>query len=396
MGIALAAGSSFGRVKSRAAIISGTGQDWDVVDIEVDGPKSGEVLVEWKAAGLCHSEEHMITGDMAPPEEMWEAAGIENLWPLIGGHEGAGIVAEVGPNVSSVAVGDHVSASFVPSCGRCRYCSTGRQNLCDASGGTFKKGMITDGTSRHRLDDGTDLNLFAKLGTFSQYSCVSEQSVIKVDSDLPLEAVALVSCGVATGFGSATERAGTMAGDNVVVVGIGGIGINAVQGAASAGAQRVIAIDPIEFKREQAMEMGATHTFASMEEAFPAVQELTWGHMAERVVMTPGVLHGEMMAMGMSLAGKGGTIVVTAIAPMTQGESSINLFELAMWNKEIKGTIFGSLNPRADIPRLLSMYREGTLKLDELITNTYALDDINEGYRAMRDGENIRGVVIHA
>lgn len=396
MGIALAAGSSFGWVKSRAAIISGTGQDWDVVDIEVDGPKSGEVLVEWKAAGLCHSEEHMITGDMAPPEEMWEAAGIENLWPLIGGHEGAGIVAEVGPNVSSVAVGDHVSASFVPSCGRCRYCSTGRQNLCDASGGTFKKGMITDGTSRHRLDDGTDLNLFAKLGTFSQYSCVSEQSVIKVDSDLPLEAVALVSCGVATGFGSATERAGTMAGDNVVVVGIGGIGINAVQGAASAGAQRVIAIDPIEFKREQAMEMGATHTFASMEEAFPAVQELTWGHMAERVVMTPGVLHGEMMAMGMSLAGKGGTIVVTAIAPMTQGESSINLFELAMWNKEIKGTIFGSLNPRADIPRLLSMYREGTLKLDELITNTYALDDINEGYRAMRDGENIRGVVIHA
>ncbi|MFK7919734.1 MAG: NDMA-dependent alcohol dehydrogenase [Ilumatobacter sp.] len=383
-------------MQSRAAIISGINQDWEVVDIEVDGPKSGEVLVEWKAAGLCHSEEHMITGDMAPPEEMWEAAGIENLWPLIGGHEGAGVVVGVGANVSSVAEGDHVSASFVPSCGRCRYCSTGRQNLCDASGGTFKKGMITDGTSRHRLGDGTDLNLFAKLGTFSQYSCVAEESVIKVEPDLPLEAVALVSCGVATGFGSATERAGTQAGDTVVVVGIGGIGINAVQGAASAGAQRVIAIDPVEFKREQAMEMGATHTFASMEEAFPAVQEMTWGHMAERVVMTPGVLHGEMMAMGMQLAGKGGTIVVTAIAPMTQSESSVNLFELAMWNKEIKGTIFGSLNPRADIPRLLSMYREGTLKLDELITNTYPLDDINEGYRAMRDGENIRGVIVHA
>lgn len=382
-------------MKSRAAIISGTDQDWQVVDIEVDGPQTGEVLVEWKAAGLCHSEEHMVTGDMAPPEEMWEAAGIENLWPLIGGHEGAGVVVDVGANVKGVAVGDHVSASFVPSCGRCRYCSTGRQNLCDASGGTFKKGMITDGTSRHRLGDGTDLNLFAKLGTFSQYSCVAEESVIRVEPDLPLEAVALVSCGVATGFGSATERAGTQAGDTVVVVGIGGIGINAVQGAASAGAQRVIAIDPIEFKREQAMEMGATHTFSSMEEAFPAVQELTWGHMAERVVMTPGVLHGEMMAMGMSLAGKGGTIVVTAIAPMTQSESSVNLFELAMWNKELKGTIFGSLNPRADIPRLLSMYREGTLKLDELITNRYSLDDINEGYRAMRDGENIRGVIVH-
>jgi S-(hydroxymethyl)glutathione dehydrogenase/alcohol dehydrogenase len=180
-----------------------------------------------------------------------------------------------------------------------------------------------------------------------------------------------------------------------VVVGVGGIGINAVQGAAIAGAQRVIAIEPIEFKREKAMEFGATHTFASMEEAFPQVQELTWGHMAEKVIMTPGVLYGDMMKMGMLLAGKGGTIVVTGIAPMDQGESSINLFELAMWNKEIKGTIFGSLNPRADIPRLLSMYREGQLKLDELITATYPLDDINVGYQAMRDGENIRGVIIH-
>ncbi|MFT4657209.1 MAG: Zn-dependent alcohol dehydrogenase [Ilumatobacter sp.] len=191
------------------------------------------------------------------------------------------------------------------------------------------------------------------------------------------------------------RASGVSAGDTVVVVGVGGIGINAVQGAAIAGAQRVIAIEPIEFKREKAMEFGATHTFASMEEAFPQVQELTWGHMAEKVIMTPGVLYGDMMKMGMLLAGKGGTIVVTGIAPMDQGESSINLFELAMWNKEIKGTIFGSLNPRADIPRLLSMYREGQLKLDELITATYPLDDINVGYQAMRDGENIRGVIIH-
>ena len=383
-------------MKSRAAIISGTGQDWDVVDIEVDGPKAGEVLVEWKAAGLCHSDEHLVTGDMVPPEQMWEAAGIENIWPMIGGHEGAGIIAEVGASVTSVSVGDHVSASFIPSCGRCRYCSTGRSNLCDSSGGTFKKGMITDGTSRHRIAGGDDLNLFAKVGTFSQYACVAEESVIQVEKDLPLEAVALVSCGVATGFGSATERGNVQPGDTVVVVGVGGIGINAVQGAAIAGARHVIAIDPIEFKREKAMELGATHTFSSMEEAFPAVQELSFGHMAEKVIMTPGVLRGEMMQLGMALAGKGGTIVVTAIAPMTQTESSVNLFELAMWNKELKGTIFGSLNPRADIPRLLGMYREGQLKLDELITKTYTLDEINEGYRAMRDGENIRGVVLHA
>lgn len=382
-------------MQTRAAIIHGTGQDWEVLDIEVDDPKDGEVLVEWKVAGLCHSDEHMITGDMVPPEEAWEMMGIEQFWPMIGGHEGAGVIAAVGPGVRSVKVGDHVSASFVPSCGTCRYCSTGRQNLCDASGGTFKKGMITDETSRHRLQDGTDLNMLAKLGTFSHHTCVAESQVIKVDEDLPLEAVALVSCGVATGFGSATERGAVQTGDTVVVVGIGGIGINAVQGAKLAGAKHVIAVDPLEFKREKAIEFGATHTFSSMEEAFPQVQEMTWGMMADKVIMTPGVLYGDMMALGTGLAGKGATIVVTGIAPITQTESSVNLFELAMWNKEIKGTIFGSLNPRHDIPRLLGMYREGQLKLDELVTNTYTLDEINVGYQAMRDGENIRGVVLH-
>ena len=382
-------------MKTRAAVLRGTNRDWEVIDIEVDDPKTGEVVVEWVAAGLCHSDEHMITGDMVPPEEAWESLGIDELWPMIGGHEGAGVIVAVGPGVSSVEVGDHVSASFVPSCGRCRYCSTGRQNLCDAGGGTFKKGMITDETSRHRLEDGTDLNMLAKLGTFAHHTCVAESQVIKVEKDLPLEAVALVSCGVATGFGSATERGNVQAGDTVVVVGIGGIGMNAVQGAKIAGARHVIAVDPIEFKREKAMEFGATHVFASMEEAFPQVQEMTWGHMADKVIMTPGVLYGDLMQLGTGLAGKGGTIVVTGVAPITQTESSVNLFELAMWNKEIKGTIFGSLNPRADIPRLLGMYREGQLKLDELITKTYSLDEINEGYRAMRDGENIRGVVLH-
>lgn len=382
-------------MKSRGAIVTGVGNDWEVVDLEVDEPKTGEVLVEWKVAGMCHSDEHLVTGDMVPPEEAWELMGIESFWPMIGGHEGAGVIAAVGPGVSSVAVGDHVSASFVPSCGTCRYCSTGRQNLCDAGAGAFMKGMITDQTSRHRLDDGTDLNLFAKLGTFSEHTCVAESQVIKVDDDLPLEAVALVSCGVATGFGSATERAGVQTGDTVVVVGIGGIGINAVQGAKAAGARRVIAVDPVEFKRETAMQLGATHSFSSMEEAFPAVTDMTLGQMADKVIMTPGVLYGDMMQMGTALAGKGGTIVVTAIAPITQTESSVNLFELAMWNKEIKGTIFGSLNPRADIPRLLGMYRDGVIKLDELVTNTYSLDQVNEGYRAMRDGENIRGVILH-
>ena len=380
-------------MKCRAAVLHGQGQQWQIEEITVDPPKAGEVLVKWMVAGMCHSDEHFVTGDMVPPAELLEMAGLPPFYPVIAGHEGAGVVVEVGPGVTSVQVGDHVSASFVPSCGRCRYCSTGRQNLCDAGAGTMQMGMITDGTPRHFLN-GEPVLLMAKLGTFSEYACVSEQSIIKVEKDIPLECVALVSCGVATGWGSAANRAGTQPGDTVIVVGIGGIGMNAVQGARMSGAKRIIAIDPLEFKREKAMEFGATHTFASMAEAMLPVMEMTYGQMADRVIMTPGVLHGEMMGEAMNLAGKGSTVVVTAISPMTSETASVNLFNLAMWNKEIKGTIFGSLNPRADIPALLDMYRAGQLKLDELISKTYTLDQINEGYEAMRDGTNIRGVIL--
>jgi S-(hydroxymethyl)glutathione dehydrogenase/alcohol dehydrogenase len=382
-------------MKSKASIIHGLNQEWSVEEIDVQAPKQNEVIVHWRAAGMCHSDEHLVTGDMVPPQEYWELMGIKDFFPMIGGHEGAGVVVEVGPGVTDLAVGDHVSASFVPSCGRCRYCSTGRQNLCDLGSQTFIGGMITDGTHRHFQKNGEPVTLMAKLGTFSEYACVATNSLIKIDKDIPLEAAALVSCGVATGWGSATARAQTKPGDTVVVVGVGGIGMNAVQGAKMAGAKRVIAVDPVEFKREKAMEFGATHTYSSMAEALPALMEMTWGQMADRVIMTPGVLHGEMMGEGMSLAGKGSTVVVTAISPMTSTTANINLFELAMWQKEVKGTIFGSLNPRADIPALLDMYRAGTLKLDELITKRYPLSQINEGYRAMRDGENIRGVIVN-
>lgn len=383
-------------MKCKAAIIHGPNQDWSIEEIEVDPPKAGEVLVKWTHAGLCHSDEHMVTGDFDPPADQKEMMGIESVYPMIGGHEGAGVVAEVGPGVTTVQVGDHVSASFVPTCGQCRYCVTGRQNLCDSGRGTFMPGMITDGTSRHRSADGTELLLLAKLGTFSEYSCVAETSVIKVDPDLPLEVVSLVSCGVATGWGSATKRGDIRPGDTVVIVGCGGIGMNAVQGAKMAGAKNVVAVDPVEFKRETAMDFGATHTHESMEAAMMPVAEMTMGQMADVVVMTPGVMYGDLMNLGTKLAGKGGTIVVTAVAPLDQTSADVNLSEITLWNKEIKGTIFGSLNPKHDIPNLLSMYTAGTLKLDELITNTYDLDDINEGYRAMRDGENIRGVVAHA
>jgi S-(hydroxymethyl)glutathione dehydrogenase/alcohol dehydrogenase len=257
----------------------------------------------------------------------------------------------------------------------------------------MEKGMITDGTDRHFLN-GEGLLLMAKLGTYAERTVVSERSVIKVDPDLPLTAVALVTCGVTTGWGSAVYRAGTQPGDTVVVVGAGGIGMNAVQGAVSAGARWVIAVDPVEFKRETARVFGATHTFASLSEAMPAVLELTWGRMAHRVILSPGVIPGEMLVDAMTLVAKGGTCVITGLAPITARAVSLNLFEVAMWNKEIKGTVFGSANPRFDVPKLLGLYRAGQLKLDELVTQTYSLDAINEGFEDMREGRNIRGVIV--
>jgi S-(hydroxymethyl)glutathione dehydrogenase/alcohol dehydrogenase len=376
---------------SKAAVLHGIHQPWTIEEIEIGAPRAGEVLVEWKSAGLCHSDDHLVTGDMVPPPEVLAALD-GDFFPIIGGHEGSGVVAEIGPEVHSVAVGDHIAASFLPSCGRCRYCTTGRQNLCDSSAGTFMGGMITDGTHRHSLN-GRSVGLMSKIGTFSQHSCVAESSVIKVDSDLSFDAVALVSCGVATGWGSATARAEVKPGETVVVVGVGGIGINAVQGAVMAGAMNVVAVDPVSMKLEVAKSLGATHSAASMAEALPLVREITGGYLAEKVIMTPSVMYGELLGEGLSLVGKGGTLVCTAVAPMAQATASINLFELSMWNKEVKGTIFGSLSPRSAVPMLLQMYRAGALKLDELITRRYSLGEINEGYAALKRGELIRGIL---
>ena len=379
-------------MKSKAAVLFGTNQDWQIEEIDVDPPKAGEVIVEWKAAGLCHSDEHLVTGDLVPTAEMLALLGRESFFPAVGGHEGAGIVTEVGEGVTSVQSGDHVSASFVPACGRCRYCSTGRQNLCDLGAGTFGLGQISDGTARHHIK-GQDVNIMAKLGTFAEHSVVNEQSLVKVDADLPLPAVALVSCGVTTGWGSAVHRAEVKPGETVVVVGVGGVGINAVQGARMCGARTIVAVDPVEFKQKAALDLGATHAVSSMDEALPLVTDLTRGQMADAVILIPGVMYGDLIAGAMALTGKGGTVVVTAVAPMMQMTASISLFELAMYQKELRGVIFGSGNPRFDIPNLLALYRSGQLKLDELITQTYPLDGINRGYQDMRDGKNIRGVV---
>jgi len=380
-------------MKTRAAVLWGHNEDWKIEEIELGDPAPDEVIVKTSFAGMCHSDEHLVTGDIAVPDEMVEMIGAPHFLPMIGGHEGSGVVHSVGANVKSVAVGDHVSVSFVPSCGKCHWCSTGRQNLCDLGATTLAGGMISDGQYRHHIGD-TPINRMAQLGTFSEYMLVNEASLIKVEPDLPLDAVALVSCGVATGVGSAQHRAEVKAGDTVVVVGIGGIGANALQGAKLSGAANIVAVDTNPDKKEMAEEFGATHFYSSFDDAILHVMEMTHGIMADSCILTPGVTTGDLLEPAINVISKDGTVVVTGLAPMAQREVTLDLFGLSMFNKEIKGSIFGSSSPRSEIPRLLREYQRGALKLHELITNTYTLDNINQGYQDMRDGKNIRGVIV--
>jgi NDMA-dependent alcohol dehydrogenase len=367
-------------MKTMAAIAWEINTPWIVEEIELDPPGPGEVLVKLAASGLCHSDEHVVTGDI--PFDL----------PLIGGHEGAGVVEAVGADVSWLAPGDHVVFGFIPACGRCYSCSTGHQNLCDYGALLAAGKQIADGTSRHHAR-GQDVLTMCILGTFAHHTVVNEASCIKIDKDVPLDRACLLGCGVITGWGSAVYAAEVKPGDTVAVVGIGGIGANAIQGARLAGAKRIIAIDPIEFKREKALEFGATHTAASLAEALPLIQELTWGAMANQVIMTMGVGSGAVIAEGLALAAKRGRLVVTNIHPAMEMSANVSLLDLTLMEKQIVGSLFGSGNPRADIPKLMGLYRDGQLDLDGLVTNTYPLEGINEGYDAMRAGTNIRGVL---
>ena len=369
---------------TRGAVIKQAPGTYEVVDLEVDDPRQGEIQVQMVASGLCHSDDHVRVGDIP----LVEPGG----FPFLGGHEGAGVVTKVGPGVTSVEEGDHVVLGFIPSCGRCPSCSSGHQNLCD-NGATLLTGQaIADGSYRYKLG-GKNLSPMCLLGTFSPYVTVHESSAIKIENDIPLDKAALVGCGVTTGWGSSVYAADVRPGDTVVVIGIGGIGINAVQGAALAGAKRVVAIDPVEYKREQAMEFGATHTFASMSEAAEPLVDITWGRGAEKAILTVGRIEGSMIQEMLTLVSKGGTGVVTAMGQADMVNVPLSLFELALLQKRLQGAIFGGGNPRFDIPKLLGLYREGQLKLDELVTKRYKLEDINQGYADMMDGKNLRGLI---
>jgi S-(hydroxymethyl)glutathione dehydrogenase/alcohol dehydrogenase len=368
-------------MKTRAAVLRELGKTFEITELDLDGPKTGEVLVRFAASGLCHSDDHLRTGD------------IPVRFPIVGGHEGAGVVEEVGTGVTRLKPGDHVVASFLPVCGHCRFCARGKTNLCDL-GRFLVDNCLPDGTFRFH-DSGTDVGQMCLLGTFSQYAVVSENSVVQIDDDVPLEVAALVGCGVPTGFGTAVKAGEVRPGDTTIVYGIGGVGVNALQGAAYAGARHVIAVDPHPSKRELAKSFGATHAAATAEEAAELALELSRGVGADQALITVGVASEDVITAAFRAIRKAGTVVVTSIGTPGKDTVSVPSFELTLFEKRLQGALFGSSNPFEDIPRILDLYRDGKIKLDELITTRYKLEEVNQGYEDMMAGRNIRGVIIH-
>jgi NDMA-dependent alcohol dehydrogenase len=376
-------------VRTRGAVImqapkKGSRAPLEVIDLELDEPRQDELLVRMVASGLCHSDDHLVTGDVQ--------AGI---YPFCVGHEGAGIVEQVGPHTGGFEVGDHVVFTFLPVCGRCRWCASGMQNLCDL-GRYLKAGTRPDdsGSFRMHTPGGADVGQIAGISTFAERTTVHVFSAVKVDRDLPLDKLCLLGCAVGTGWGSAVNSAAVRSGDTVIVMGIGGIGINAVQGAVHVGASRVIAVDPVAMKRDVALKLGATHACADIAQAAELARSMTNGQGADSAIVTVGVITGEHIAQAFSAIRKAGTVVVTGAGDSAEIGIPVSINELTMHQKRLQGSLFGATNPTFDILRQTQLYRTGQLRLDELITTTYSLDDINQGYADMAAGRNIRGVIL--
>jgi S-(hydroxymethyl)glutathione dehydrogenase / alcohol dehydrogenase len=367
-------------MKTKGALLWELNTPFRVDEIELGDPVADEVQIRMHAAGMCHSDYHLTTG--ATPIAL----------PALGGHEGAGVITKVGKNVSGIEEGDHVILAFIPACGECPPCLKGFRSLCDRGALLLGGKAIADGTSRIHAgsQEVSPMNL---LGTFAPYMTVHKDSVVKIDKDIPFETAAIMGCAVPTGFGSATNVAQVAPGETVVVVGVGGIGMSALQGAVISGAKTVIAIDPVEWKRDQAIKFGATHAYPSMAEAIGPMIDVTHGLMADKVIIAVGEMRGEYVEEAMILTAKTGTCVVTGMGSMMDADVKLNLFLFTMLQKTLKGNIFGGGSSHIETPKLVGLYKSGQLKIDEMITKTYTLDNINDGYQDMLDGSNIRGVI---
>ncbi|GAS86029.1 NDMA-dependent alcohol dehydrogenase [Mycolicibacterium brisbanense] len=367
-------------MKTKGALLWELNSPFKVHEIDLGDPVADEVQIRMHAAGMCHSDYHITTG--ATPIGL----------PALGGHEGAGVVTKVGKNVTGIEEGDHVILAFIPACGECPPCLKGFRSLCDRGAVLLGGKAIADGTSRIHAGD-REVSPMNLLGTFAPYMTVHKDSVVKIDKDIPFETAAIMGCAVPTGFGSATNVAEVKPGETVIIVGVGGIGMSALQGAVISGAKQVIAIDPNEWKREQAIKFGATHVYPSMAEAIAPVMETTWGLMGDKVIIAVGEMKGEYIEEAMILTAKTGTCVVTGMGSMVDADVKLNLFLFTMLQKTLKGNIFGGGSSHVETPRLTALYKSGLLNIDDMITRTYKLEDINQGYQDMLDGNNIRGVI---
>ena len=362
--------------KARAAVCREHNQPVVVEELTVDSPKRGEVMVKLAACGVCHSDLSAITGTIPLP------------LPLVLGHEGAGVVEEVGEGVSEFAQGDHVVFSFIYMCGKCRFCVSGRPVLCVEQG----KALTTplEGTSRIRDAKGQSLNIFSGCGAMAEYATVSAENLIKIDAKIPLECAALVGCAVTTGVGAVFNTAKVEPGSTVAVFGCGGVGLSAIQGARIAGAEKIIAIDTLESKLAMAKQFGATDVLMGKEDPVKALKKMTGGGPDYAFEC---VGSGELAATAYRAIRRGGLAVVVGVAKPTDS-TSVRTMTLPFEEKTLTGSYFGSCVPRVDFPRMLALYLAGRLKLDELITRRYAIDEAPQAFADLQAGKNARGVIM--
>ncbi|MEM1272496.1 MAG: S-(hydroxymethyl)glutathione dehydrogenase/class III alcohol dehydrogenase [Pseudomonadota bacterium] len=370
-------------MRTRAAVATQAGKPLEIMEVNLDGPKDGEVLVELKATGICHTDEFTLSG-----------ADPEGLFPAILGHEGAGVVLEVGAGVTSVKPGDHVIPLYTPECRECDYCLHPKTNLCQAIRTTQGQGVMPDGTSRFSTLDGDPILHYMGCSTFSNHTVLPEIAVAKINSDAPFDKVCYIGCGVTTGIGAVINTAKVEIGSRAIVFGLGGIGLNVIQGLRLAGADQIVGVDINPAREEMATKFGMTDFVNSTEvdgDLVPYLVDLTGGGADYTFDATGNV---QVMRAALECAHKGwGESIIIGVAP-AGAEIATRPFQLVT-GRSWRGTAFGGARGRTDVPKIVDWYMDGKIEIDPMITHTLTLDGINEGFDLMHAGKSIRSVVVY-
>jgi NDMA-dependent alcohol dehydrogenase len=373
-------------MRMKAAVLYDVRKPLVVEEVELDPPKAGEVLVKMVATGVCHSDLHVYTGDLTRP------------FPVVLGHEGAGIVTELGPGVTKFAKGDHVVLTYLPACGDCKWCHIGQPNMCNL-GAELRTGLMLDHTTRlHRAKDGKDISSFLFVSTFAEYSVVPQASLVKVPDHVPLERVCLLGCGFTTGFGAMTNPIHIRPGETVTIVGCGGLGLAAVQAAKMSGAGKIIVVDVHEEKLTMAKKFGATHTIQNRhnaDEVIKEILEITWGlgtdYSGEFV---GGDTVDETIDIAFRAIRKGGTMLMVGVGAADKTSMPVDAYTLALFRKRIQGVLFGDAQFKTDIPRYIDLYMQKKIDLDGMVTQEFKLEDINTCFQNIFAGNKVARQVI--